>query len=532
MLISQLTYAQKDSIQFTGSDLKSQIVVAKIYKKLQEKEVFSIDLEKFKKELNLLGYFNHQVEIINDTTHLVNVKNRIERIKITLNPSVFANLSRLEFLNISNNILLVPVQKLEYVLNTIKEHYKSQGYSFVRVSLTRIKKDNSNIKAELLITKKNKRVISEIVLNGYEKFPYSFISNKLQIDKGVVFNQSALQNTSELMKQIPFASEIRKPEVLFTEEKTAIYLYLKKEKNNHFDGLVGISNNNEAGGVALHGFLDLLIMNAFNKGEVLEFNWRKTNQESQGLSIRAEYPYILHSPISTSFQLKMHKKDSSYVNVTNKVNITYKIKQNTKTGVIVESTTSNNVKNIEANYSNYFYGVSFKHFKPSNDLIFKTKYSIETNVLQGKRNGEEQTKIHTHFLYNIKINTRQNLNIQNTTALLYSNVYKSNELFLLGGANSIRGFNDDSFSANAYSYINVTYSYATEETSYLSILTDWGLLQTVFFKKPIPVYSLGLGYTFNTKNGKIGLQYAIGNTTKEEFNLNSSKLHISLNKIF
>ena len=64
-------------------------------------------------------------------------------------------------------------------------------------------------------------------------------------------------------------SEIKKPEILFTKDSTIIYLYLKKEKSNSFEGFLGFSTNQQSNKIELNGNIDLKLISNLNSGEEL-----------------------------------------------------------------------------------------------------------------------------------------------------------------------------------------------------------------------------------------------------------------------
>ena len=79
------------------------------------------------------------------------------------------------------------------------------------------------------IKKTETRKIDKIIINGYENFPSGYLSNYLQLKNNSIFNRTKLNKSSDLINTLPFVSEIKPPEILFTKDSTIVYLFLKKD---------------------------------------------------------------------------------------------------------------------------------------------------------------------------------------------------------------------------------------------------------------------------------------------------------------
>ena len=101
---------------------------------------------------------------------------------------------------------------------------------------------------------------------------------------------------------------------------------------------------------------------------------------------------------------------------------------------------------------------------------------------------------------NLNISKKSYLSIKNETAFLESDNFLINELFRIGGANNIRGFNEQSIFTNRYSYLNVEYRFLTSSSSYLHSITDIGFYKDTFLNKTSNAIGLGVGYLFKLNN--------------------------------
>ncbi len=77
-----------------------------------------------------------------------------------------------------------------------------------------------------------------------------------------------------MLNQLNFIRQTRKPEILFTNDSTIVYLYVEKEKKNSFDGFIGFSNDEIENNIQFQGYLDFELVNNFNFGEEIEFSYK------------------------------------------------------------------------------------------------------------------------------------------------------------------------------------------------------------------------------------------------------------------
>ena len=116
--------------------------------------------------------------------------------------------------------------------------------------------------------------------------------------------------------------------------------------------------------------------------------------------------------------------------------------------------------------------------------------------------------------------------------MLNSENYYNNELFRIGGINTIRGFNEESIFASSYSIFNLEYRFKPSSSSYFFTITDFAYVNDKIIDKTSQIYSLGIGYSFVTKIGLLNVSYAVGKFSDQPISLGDSKLHIKLVSIF
>ncbi len=155
--------------------------------------------------------------------------------------------------------------------------------------------------------------------------------------------------------------------------------------------------------------------------------------------------------------------------------------------------------------------------------------------MTGQRKTQSNIKqqlfsLDAHYLWQLK--KQHHIYIANHSKVLIAGEFIENELFRIGGANSIRGFNENQFTSNNYSFFNVEYRFNVNPVNYFYSITDFGKVKNGIKQSSQNVYGFGLGYAFFNKIGLIDLSYAIGGISKQPLNLKNSRFHLKFITFF
>ncbi|MFT5673768.1 MAG: hypothetical protein ACI9JT_002422 [Polaribacter sp.] len=488
--------------------------------KYQKIHLDSLDLyneiNRIQKLIKLNGYFLSSIDssIFKNKTYKVyfNLNKKVDSVALK-----YTNLPNfiIERYPFKKNHLEIPVNQLEIVLNKIIDSYERKGNAFSKIKLENFKIKGKTLFTEIRFTTSKKRKIDKLIFKGYDDFPKSFIKNYLNISSNTIFNKKKLAEISKLSKTLGFASEIKLPETLFTKDSTFIYVYLKKKKGSSFDGLINFASQ-ENGKLQFNGYLNLKLKNILNRGESFNLLWNSFGSERQEFSLAAKTPYIFNSKVSPEFAFSIYKQDSTFLNTKLNTALKYQIRNNSNLFVSFSSENSENLTNASldniSTFQNYFLGFGYEYKVPKNDVFGNNTFYLNVNPSFGRRktdtNSFQQIKITTTASYLLDFNTRHHIYFSNKTGLLNSENYLNNELFRIGGNKTIRGFKEQSLFVKNYILQNIEYRYNTSKNSYAYTITDLALISSE--KEHKKLYSLGLGYLFNTNTSQINISTAIG----------------------
>jgi hypothetical protein len=540
---------QENELILVTNDTIQNKIVSEIYytKKHPQKKDILDEINRILQQVKKRGFFTARIDSISkaDKTFSahINLGKRTNKIIIInkLKPKERTKLygasqsseSAIDSIKIKTN-------EFDEFTNQLLKKIDKLGKSFSEISYINPIMKNDTLIIELTISDSSNRKIDKVIVRGYNAFPEKFISNYFLINTKTVFSKQKLKNISTLTNRLDFIKENKAPEVLFKKDSTHLYLFFDKLGTSSFDGIVNFSSKENGKGLLLNGNLDLKLNNTFNSGEKFEIIWNKVSDEKTDFKINSYVPYLFNSKFSTTLEFNLYRQDSTFINTNFKLNTDYSINQRSHASVLYRSENSNYLLNTLNNeitsYSNYFIGLGYQMKKLSTSNLYDFNNGVNLNLIVGKRKTSlesiNQLKLHFSAFANLQINNRGYLNIRNESGLLTSKNYLLNELFRIGGANSIRGYNEQSIFTNGYSYSNIEFRYSLDRSSYLYSITDMGAYKESTTKKIKKLIGIGAGYQFKINNNFVNIGYVISTNSGTNTKLNNSTLVVKWTSFF
>ncbi len=459
--------------------------------------------------------------------------------------SEFFNKTDLERIasKVTDTSFQISIETIPISMQKLTAFRNEQGNAFARIRLSEFEKDaNNHLSARLIVDDGNIRTVDSIAIKGYEKFPRSFLKYYAGVRTGKVFNKKTIVQQSEILNSLGFVSSIKPPEALFRKDATVVYFYLEKQNNNLFDGILGFATDEETQKLTFNGYLNLELNNNLNFGEQLLLNYKADGQEQVNFRAKVAMPYILKTPFGLSAELKIFKRDSSFVNTEQQLRATYQINPRSTAYIGYSGYDSSNLLDIAVagmpveDFKSKFIIMGGTYLRPQNKKLFPIKTVIGIDGGLGVRDtqGKSDTQVRTELLVNniFNLNYKNSIFVQSSTSALFSDGYLVNELFRFGGINSIRGFNENSIDASLFSVLNTEYRFEINEGAFVHSIIDLGYFENESLSLKQNLYSFGLGFGLNTQAGLFKLNVANGNTQDQDFSFSNTKIHISVSTKF
>ncbi len=536
-VFSQQLYLELKSNNVTEDSLLNSFQSKKSFKDVMAIEKYSFDLiDKLKNE----GFFNirHQkLQRLNDSVFALNLMLNKKYTHVYIrNLGEFRKKYPLKDSVIKTNNL----QKILYnILNSLS----AEGKAFSQIQLKEIEiSDSDTISANAHLDISKKRIIDDIIIRGYDNMPKGFVKNYAAIRKGDIYNKERLLLDADRLAELNFLEQTKAPQVLFTPDSTKLYMYYKKSNANSFDGFLGFNNSDE-NDVQLIGNIDLKLVNNFNYGEELNLNYRNDGNEQEKFVLGIRLPYIFNSKFSLEAQLNFFRQDSTFSNSNQNLKFDYQINPNLNAGLVAEFEESSNLLSTEidrediADYTKDKYGFSLLFLNPKrlNPLFLPSQY-LNFKFGFANRNSSQLTERQEFATlegrYIIKVAKRQFVYSGIQGGFLSSDEYLTNELYRLGGINSIRGFTENRFFANIYGTIQTEYRYILGSNLFIHSVLDYGFFENAVNSFDENLYSLGIGIGLQTKAGLLRFIAANGGSSSEALGLKNTQIHLKFVTIF
>ena len=499
--------------------------------------------------LETIGFIENELRSLqkkNDSTYiaLYHLGPKYKSIQLFYSKKDF---SKKELLQVSKKItesyFILPFNTIESSITKLNSLKTENGNAFARIKLENItKKKKGSLSANLVVVNGDSRTIDSIIVKDYEKISKSHIKYYAGIKKGKKFNKSKLIEKNNILNSLGFISVTKPPEILFKKESTIVYLYLKKEKNNLFDGILGFATNEDSQKLIFNGYLNLELNNNLNFGEQFLLNYKADGKDQQNFRARLTLPYLFNTPFGLITELKIFKRDSTFSTSDQLIKVRYQINPTSKTYLGYKAYESSNLRkdnaiNIDVeDYTSKFLLAGLSYTKTQNNVLFpiKSKFHLDTEI------GSKETKITTEsqirasllFYYIFNLNYKNSIYLKNNTKAVNSDSYLVNELFRFGGINSIRGFNENSIDASFYSVLNSEYRYQFNQDIYIHSIIDFAYFENQITALKQKLYSFGIGIGIQTSAGIIKFSIANGNAENQDFNFSNTKIHISISSKF
>jgi len=441
-------------------------------------------------------------------------------------------------------------------------HYENRGFPFVSLGFDSVKFDGNVMHASLKLIKGDMVNIDSIIIKGDSKIRKGYIYNYLGIKPGDPYNESLIRKISQRIEEISFLKEKKAFEVAFTDNGALIYLYLDKKKASRFDGILGIMPNNETDGkLLLTGDVSLLLHNAFRWGEVINFNWRKLEQNTQDLKFKFIYPFIFSSPFVIDYDFHLLKKDSLYYTLNNILGLQYHFAGNNYLKIFIDYWNSNLISTYGlefatvlpsyADINTRLYGLSYHLTRFDYLYNPKSGFHLDIKASGGNKTIKKNQNINQDLYEDINLTSVQyNLSgdlgifiplarkstmwLRSQSAYLNNEDLFENELYRIGGMRILRGFDEESIYASLYSVFTVEFRYLFEKNSFFNAFWNGAYYEKNTrdeFISDSP-FGFGAGINFETKAGIFSLNYALGKQFDNPIDLKSAKIHFGILSTF
>lgn len=439
---------------------------------------------------------------------------------------------------------------------------ENNGYPFASIRYDNFRISDEKVSADVILDTERMITIDSVIVMGSPKLSTVYISNYIGVKPGDLYNESIIRKIPGRIKELPMVTETRAFNVAFTENTARVILYLQDKKASQIDGVVGVlPDNNNTGKVQLTGDLRLRLLSSFGRGELFDLNWKQPRSKTQDLKVNLNYPFILNTPFGLDLKLAIYKFDTSYVETTLGVGVQFLLRQGSFLKLFVEDKNSSllSTKQYEnatvlppfADIRKTMYGAGVKFINVDYRLNPARGYIIELTAGAGNRVISKNGKINPEVYDSLELKSLQYS--AEVAADAYFRVFPKiilnpgikvgglggsnafdNELYRLGGLNTLRGFDEESITASLYGIGKLELRYVLEQNSFLQLFFNSAWYErnsNSGYLNDTPM-GFGAGITFDTRLGIFSFNYALGREFSDPVRFRAAKIHFGLVNYF
>ena len=410
-------------------------------------------------------------------------------------------------------------------------------------------------------------------IEGNLRISNYFIQRITNINQGSLFSLKKLEQADEKLRKVAFISMAKPFQWSVYSRKCTPIWYLNKKSTSKGEFILGLVPKNEgvSNKLTLTGLASLELQNALAQGEKIQMFYRQLPSGTRELKLDLDWPYIGFTSMGAVGSLYLFKRDTSFSELGTSVGLTFDLSETLKLKGTYQYKTSAILTINKVQILNTLRLPSYTDFKLNGlgleldlnrlDYIFNPKKGIAASLkLSGgikiiEKNqsvsslidpegrpmeylydsillNAQQYQAQVVLKYFVPISKNYILHVLSHSGYIYSNApIFDNEKFRLGGNLSIRGFEEQRFLTNSFSYLTMENRWITGQNSHFFAGVDYGWLD---LDGPNKKWTLGLslGTRFDTKAGIFTLSYAMGRVKEERWSLKNGKVHIGYAAIF
>jgi translocation and assembly module TamA len=423
----------------------------------------------------------------------------------------------------------------ELIEKRIKEEYLKavkEGYLNAKVSIEEINLDS--LSKTVSITAKKIRGeqirVSKIIFKGNTINSQRYLSRLAQMEDSLVASKENLNQIRRNLSSSELVEQVSDP-VIYLENDNYVVLFEVKEQNlNQLDGLIGFVPD-ETGKGQIVGDLDISLWNVLREGNAFELQYQRLKPETSRLNLGISQDWIANIPLSIGVDFSFYQNDTTYQ--TRNIGLTGSYLLNSDLSIKSRIYSQNSSSGSESDFSKEPDGskqggdLGFNYSKldrrevPTSGVSLDVIYGVANKDIQeDSALAFRQQRLETKVRGYIPLFEKSVLATSINGFYVIGDQFTESDLVRFAGANSLRGYSEEQFTASELLWGDIEYRFLTDQYSYLFLFTAAGVYKrpqlysetdNSFTQKDF-LYSGGFGLSFRTAIGRLKFTYALSST--------------------
>ena len=419
--------------------------------------------------------------------------------------------------------------------------YSERGHPMVEVQLAEVVANSENCELDLRLQIDEKEIIriASVKISGSRKTKDKIVLRELPVQAGDIFDQRKIDQSFRQLINLGYFYKVNSNllEMAETPNQIKVHARVIDARTGRINGVIGYApaTSQSDNMPRLTGLIKVSEMNLFGTGRRLNFRWKSSLLKTVLISYTE--PWMLGKPISIGGkyeQIKRQDQISANMSKEKSVGLTVSARFNPVfRGTLTASLKQINLSAIETSgkLNGMKYGVAFSITRDSRDYFLSpTRGRRDHIAFEISRGNFKLWKLWIDLEQYIKTWENQVISTGLHAASAWGQDVPWIEMFSLGGANSLRGYDEDFFFGQRRLYGNIEYrlliGYISQVFGFIDIGSVTKSTKSTIFE-PIKV-GYGLGARIESKGGILQINYALS----RESALLQGKIHVNLGASF
>jgi outer membrane protein assembly factor BamA len=392
-----------------------------------------------------------------------------------------------------------------------------------------------------------------------------FLERYLGLVTGEVYSQRRVRRMKERLAQLPYVLMQGSPTISFRDSLAYLDLPLQRRPASRFDFIIGVlPNSAESGKLLITGELNGELYNGFGQGERIAARFEQLRPQTQELQVALDYPFLFGLPFGFEGELELYRRDTSFLNLNWRLAATYLREGNDRLSGFWEQRQTiipgvDSAKLVGGllpdtlGVSRSFFGLQLRRTRTDRLFSPRRGYAIDIsgaagfrrlqNITLGGEVGDSLRRRTTQF----QVSAAADLYLDplagtviyfglRAQGLLSERDVLANEQYRIGGAQLLRGFDEQQIFATDYQILTAEFRLLLGERAYLYTFVDAARVNERSVARPErPIdYPLGFGagVNFDTPAGVFALSLALGRRRAVPLDIEAPKVHLGYVSVF
>lgn len=448
----------------------------------------------------------------------------------------------------------------------------SAGYPFATTVLDSVNwLSNGKLSASIRLNKGQFLRFASLEVPENTGLDAAILSRFLGVEAGKPYNQQLIKNLPSRLRQLPYLALKGEPSLQFGAEEVTVLLPVERKAASRFDFIIGVlPNSAQTGDLLITGEFKGEFINSLGQGERIAVGFEQLRPQTQELQLAFDYPYLFKTPFGAALNADLYRRDTQFINLNYRLAATYRWQANNSLQLYWQQRQTNLLgfnENLVLNQQRLpdtldvnraFFGLGISRQTVNQVFNPQSGYFISLEAAAGQRRVQRNSQLlelGLGALYDSlsERSAQYQIGLQadfyqpflagtvfyggiKAAAYLSDEPLLANEQYRIGGAQLLRGFDEQQIFASAYAVLSTEIRLLLGREAYFYGFGDFAYVDTRNQNKPdaaadFPI-GFGAGVNFSTPAGIFGLSLALGRRSGEMLDVGAPKVHFGYLSVF